>query len=316
MKKFTLLLLLLLALFSCHKEDSFEFHEYSTYAYPIFVGNDSIFYIEYYTKVKETVGLFDSEIETSETDVRFKLMDSNGQEISTIWQLSSADDLESGFNICLALNYSNQSKTLMISYSPSFNSYEYQLMVMDLQGNLIRNFRDDDLGYASGYNTPNFPVSPNGAYYVLYNEIKNTAGEVVKILADTIMDWNERGLLVKNQSIDSSRIEIEGNEYDVFSHPDAQIWHGEGGQYLAFDQDTIKICKWSDSSVLKKLIVGPYQSYSPYGYLGYCPDCFRCSSLSPNLKYMVYEASEINLVDMETGELIMVLSPFYAYDSE
>ncbi|HYQ58006.1 MAG TPA: hypothetical protein VEP89_11750 [Draconibacterium sp.] len=327
MKKFTLSLLLLLVLFSCNDNDSFEISEYYTKAHPVFTGIDSILYVEYYVKLKENVGFFDSEDLQREADVRLKIIDREGQSIATIWELNSAENTVLDFNYCFALNYSKESKTLTIGYvTPLYDDQvEFKIMVMDLSGNVLKNFSNNDLINIANYPMVNFPVSPNGSYYALGNRIKSISGEVVKVLSDTVMDWNSNGILVRNNIIDSVRIEIEGTEYDVYSHPKAHLWYGTEKLYLFFDKDTINIYRWPDSSFIEKHVFYRDYSqgyYSPYG--GYGDDSqynaygLVSSSISPDMNFIVYETNGIYLYDLNSGASKKIVPGYYTYryDSE
>ncbi|WP_167611444.1 hypothetical protein [Maribellus sediminis] len=323
MNKLTFLLVLLAALSSCTEEFPSNTSEYYSYTQPIFVGTDSILYIEYY--VKENSGIRDHSGPVREADVRFKIIDTNGQDIATIWRLTDSDNPVQDFNYCYAINYSKASKTITIGYSTVLYEGEsrFKIMLMDLDGNILSNVEDSDLkDMAYGFPYHNFPVSPDGGYYVVNKLIKNTQAALVKVLADTVVDWNATGLLLKNEAIDSVLTEIEGTEFATYSHPDASLWFGTQHQYLDFDLDTLKICRWPDSSILRKIQItnantSGYSPYGSYGYQSYSYIYFWSSSISPDLNYLVYSDGGIQLFNLNTEEqLTLVPSYQYSYSSE
>lgn len=323
MKKFTLLFLLLAILISCQEDFPYDTSEYISYTQPIFVGTDSILYIEYY--VKENSGIRNQGKSKREADVRFKIIDTNGQDIGTIWRLTDANNPVQDFNYCYAINFSKVSKTLTIAYSTVLYEGEsrFKIMIMDLDGNILSNVEDDDLrNIAYGYPHTNFPVSPDGRYYVVDKRLKNTNAELVKVMADTVVDWNANGLLLKNDLIDSALTDIEGTELATFSHPDAGLWFGNQHQYLTLDLDTLKICRWPDSAVLRKIHItsatpNGYSPYGSYGYQSYYYIYFWSSSISPDLNYITYSDGGIQLFDLNTEEPFTLIPKYqYSYSSE
>jgi hypothetical protein len=300
---------------SCNKEDvSYETLESTSYTIPVFIGNDSILHFEHYIRQKPIkAGL-------EEWWIRINIIDSQGKYISTIWQKNLFENSTEDYWTCFCLDFAEDSKTLTICCTDSDygESTLYEILVIDLDGNIVSRFVDKDIEKIASKSLDqgnSIHVSPNGMYYAITNKIKNMSGETLKVIADTIVDWNTTGLLVRNQATNTEIIDIEGIEYSVYSHPNAQFWYGQDFHYLRIVQDTVMICNLSDSSVLKKVWFGDYNNYVHWvgngnlaypQYPQYIHTNMMSSSISPDSEFLLLNYIGISLLNLKTGESKMI----------
>lgn len=337
MFKISILLFLAMFLLSCHEDDTnIETLEATSYSHPIFVGNDSILYLERYIKQRPT------EEGILEWWARIKIMDRQGNDLSTIWEKNLYED--NTMNYWQLISLDHNANNLLFGYYDGMGHQTgiYSIITaMRLDGTVLNELNDDDLqgityyGYNQRYA---IHVSPNGMYYAIANKIKNNSAELITTVSDTILDWNSSGLLVRNTEINSETISIEGTEYALHSHPEAHFWIGQDHRYARIHQDTLYICNWTDSSISQKVWIGVTGAYSPYGYggyggysgYGYSPYGYgggygytqygqpylMNSSFSPDLQYLVLNNQGIHLIDLNTGNSTLLKADEQALPSQ